>query len=1567
MAIRLRTVAVRAWLAAIKTLLALLVLLVLVLAYVLGTEGGRLLLVSQAQTWVPRLTDQHLAIEGAFSPSLGQWRFARLEWQQGETGPAVALEDVTLDFKPSYLVSQRLWVEVFDARYVHVHLPEASEAQPGEAEPADESAELPSLEDIQALWQRIPGLQIDQLTVGELRLAQPGLAELTTSIDARLEINWGSWPIRLNLNLADGPDSQLAATVAVDAADALRLTGELNAPGESAWAQWMQWPLAEPIAGRWDLWLRANNGWATLDIDQLEVPWRAHTVRSDGQIAWRFDDSRLRFSEWRLFIDEHPTRLDGYVQAEQADLHIGIERLPWSLAESWVDLGDFSGELTADGRLTGGWQQPAFSGEVGFQGQYLGDPLIADLTTSGNADEMLIEMLTLRWADAEARAQGPLSWRDQQLDLTLAWSGLTQDRWQPWVAEWPDELTLTVEGEGQVQGALQEPDLSANLIASGQYDQEPLRLEAEVRGNQREIELSSLSLQTDKGQVRGQVQANLPAERFSLALELINLDSAWLPLLGIELPVQHDALLNAQLTGGGPFTDPVFEGAVQLAGQWQGQAAELEASIARLTTAELELSQLELSLAEARVQSRGTVNWERQELDLTGELEDLRVRMVRPLVPEMPPWLDDLAGGVDAEFKVVGSWLEPRITTDLNFAGRWLEQPLTASLSIGNETASRWQIPEARVQWSQLQLGYSGTVWPFDLRLEGQFDLQRLRMDDVARLPFDLPEELEDFEGELNLTGAIVGDALNPDITAQLDFQGQWQAQPLDLLVEVDQLNTEGVNITRAQLRSGSSALTLDGGVNWQPLDVNLNARMENWQIEQWLPLVPGIDDLPLSSLTGRIDGALSMTGGWPSANLDGQLEGNGDYLGDAWSLTWAGQGRLDDALNHSLSLEWGDADLAVELVNQGDELEGHLSLNRVTLAQLAVLGADLGPEFEGSLSGTLAVAGQITDPRVELNVDGSGRWIPVQTRFNGGTDWQLNIAAGGRLQDWQITTALADLGPAGTLNISGHGSDERLVLEAEIDIPQLRYWLPDQSEWHGQLSSRVAVAGTTDAPEVDVRLNWQSSNWPLQLQVELVTEEGEHRLSSNLIDDGQPRLNLEISTAQTPLTAWQEDLFERPFAADLQLDTDSTVLAPLLRDLPDQDFSGEMQGRLSVAGTLRDPEWTGRAELRNGRYENAALGTILSNMSATLTANRRELDLALNARDGGNGRIRLGGQLLWQQEREEWWLPELDLALDLNSARILRRVDVEATADGGLTVTGPWRDMLVAGTIDVIPLTIRLNNVLQSAGSGLNVVRLDSANGDANGNGDELNLDNPYLPGGQWQVRLRADRRAQIFGQGLVAELSGELDITDELLEPAIGGRFEIVRGTYTAFGRIFNLSRGTIQIQGNQVLLDVYGIYEGQDIRVELNISGTQERLNLTLTSTPPLANDELMARLLFGRSVQEMSAFEAIILANELNRLRNPGAGGDILGDTRDRLGLDALIIDTETNEEGDTGINVAAGKYLSDRIYVEVETGVGTEQSFSSSLQLIITPNVNLELYTRGQFNSGGLELNWKNDY
>ena len=63
MAIRLRSVARRAWLIALGTLAGLVLILALGLAFLLGTETGRLTLLAQAERWLPVFVGQTLRID----------------------------------------------------------------------------------------------------------------------------------------------------------------------------------------------------------------------------------------------------------------------------------------------------------------------------------------------------------------------------------------------------------------------------------------------------------------------------------------------------------------------------------------------------------------------------------------------------------------------------------------------------------------------------------------------------------------------------------------------------------------------------------------------------------------------------------------------------------------------------------------------------------------------------------------------------------------------------------------------------------------------------------------------------------------------------------------------------------------------------------------------------------------------------------------------------------------------------------------------------------------------------------------------------------------------------------------------------------------------------------------------------------------------------------------------------------------------------------------------------------------------------------------------------------------
>ena len=87
------------------------------------------------------------------------------------------------------------------------------------------------------------------------------------------------------------------------------------------------------------------------------------------------------------------------------------------------------------------------------------------------------------------------------------------------------------------------------------------------------------------------------------------------------------------------------------------------------------------------------------------------------------------------------------------------------------------------------------------------------------------------------------------------------------------------------------------------------------------------------------------------------------------------------------------------------------------------------------------------------------------------------------------------------------------------------------------------------------------------------------------------------------------------------------------------------------------------------------------------------------------------------------------------------------------------------------------------------------------------------------------------------------------------------------------------------------------------------------ISLTSDPVYPRDEILARLLFGRTMNEISPFQALSLAYAASSLTGgSGWGLDPIGTARNLLGVDQ--IEVKENKAGQT--QVGAGKYISDRV-------------------------------------------------
>ena len=177
--------------------------------------------------------------------------------------------------------------------------------------------------------------------------------------------------------------------------------------------------------------------------------------------------------------------------------------------------------------------------------------------------------------------------------------------------------------------------------------------------------------------------------------------------------------------------------------------------------------------------------------------------------------------------------------------------------------------------------------------------------------------------------------------------------------------------------------------------------------------------------------------------------------------------------------------------------------------------------------------------------------------------------------------------------------------------------------------------------------------------------------------------------------------------------------------------------------------------------------------------------------------------------------------------------------------------------------------------------------------------------------------------------------------------GGLNLIRGRLDILGRRLILSEAQIQMQGALVpYIHVLASVESDGITATVLIDGAATDPTVTFTSVPDLPQEEVLARLLFNRGLESMSAFQAVQLASAVATLAGSGGEG-VMGALRRKTGLDNL--DVKSDGTGNT--SVTAGKYLSDKTYSEVTVGQSGKSTISLNYDL--TPHITVKAIVDSQ--------------
>ncbi|ANU08577.1 translocation/assembly module TamB domain-containing protein [Paraurantiacibacter namhicola] len=680
------------------------------------------------------------------------------------------------------------------------------------------------------------------------------------------------------------------------------------------------------------------------------------------------------------------------------------------------------------------------------------------------------------------------------------------------------------------------------------------------------------------------------------------------------------------------------------------------------------------------------------------------------------------------------------------------------------------------------------------------------------------------------------------------------------------------------------------------------------------------------------------------------------------------------------LAIASADVDLTGVVGGDGTTMRGTVSAQGISYGQLFVgrlqgnaRVTDGVGSFEAALTGrrgarfALQVQGQANTQRIAVVVDGTyaGRDITMPRRAvllkqeDGG--WalqktQLGFAGGFVIAEGQFggtggtsgTVKLADM-PLSLVDVLGMDLGLGGDISGVIDFDTGRGGLPTGE-------ARVLVDGLTRSGLVltsrPVDLAFVGKLTPNNLQMRATFKDGAEtsgRLQgriANLPASGglMDRLNAGDMYAQLRYKGPAEALW-RLAALDLI------------------DITGQLNVAANITGSLADPGIRGSLAGDNLQMQSALTGTNLSNVRARGRFAGSRLELSSFKGTAPNGGAVSGSGVVDLSNLGAGRGPMIDLRMAARNAEIMDLPNMGATVTGPMRIKSNGVGGVIAGRLEVDGARWKLGTA--SSAASLPNIKVT-----------QVNRPNDYGPApsasAPWRYLIDARSRGGILvdGMGLDSEWSADILLRGTTSDPRIGGEARVVprQGFYNFAGNRFDITRGVIDFDENQPIDPRVSIVAQTELRdgldVTVTVRGNATNPEVDFSSNPGLPQEEILARLLFGGSITDLSATDALQLGSALASLRGGGGGGlDPINSLRTAIGLDRLRI-VAADPALDRGTAIALGKRFGNRFYGEIITdGRGynaTELEFRITSWLAMLASVS-------SLGRDGVALEYSKDY
>ncbi|MCL3881411.1 translocation/assembly module TamB domain-containing protein [Marivita sp. GX14005] len=1132
-------------------------------------------------------------------------------------------------------------------------------------------------------------------------------------------------------------------------------------------------------------------------------------------------------------------------------------------------------------------------------------------------------------------------------------------------------VSLTVQGAGEVEDFEAEialatdgaPRITGTVAIMSPAERDGWDLRVDISGDPTPLVTDDVRdfFGTDialKAQVSRDASGQTELPQFELSARALTLEGS--AVIGADgWPVSLDATGRLANPEGGPVTLPFGGGDTQVA------SVTFDAQIDDDLRFDAKLDDLRspsATLGAVTISGRGALDRDTLsdggafELDLTWDASDLA--LADPALADAVG--TDLSGSARIDYQSGSPVQITNLRADgedfgLSGSASWNSAetiPLGLDLRLVAERLDRFSALAGRDLGGRAEVSIEGDVAP----ISGMADL----VVDGTTVDLSIGQDLVDGllsgvgTARLNMrrdeTGTTLREARIATPAARIDAKGDITSESTSL-----QFDGEIKDLSRAFPGEAAGSATLDGSVELSGTVLNsaeVTADISNASGDVRLPVAGG---LTLDGAQLRLSARGGADGSWQATVRAADLQSE---QVSAASLAVEGNGQLRqsedsplEAVSGTLTASASGLRLADPRISQaiGRDPKAQMRFDWQQGAQRLSLDSFSLEAGAVSANGTATVTEPFTAPAVEFSVNAeAGSLAPLSALTGQSLRGSATISASGTYASGGGFDITAD-GQANSLGIGNPIVDRLFAGTTRFDLAA--------TGANGALESLNAsvanneinaqVSGTLDDLDIDARLRNVGLIAPdfqgaLRVDGSVQRRGGAYRVDVDVDGPGGTTLGIagQVTNAQS---------------ANLRING-TAPLGLANAFIEPRRLNGQARIDLTLSGPLGLGSLSGTITPVNAQASAPTLGIILNPISGQIRLQNGAAQVNLTAQGNNGGSVAVDGRL-----GLDTLTANLTATLDRFGVRDVELYDT--SVDGNVNITGTiGQNLLISGDLRLNETEIQVPSTGITALSDIppidhigatrpvmrTIERADLDSADRTGANGESSQSSTRL-----DLTLRAPGQVFVRGRGLDAELAGELRLTGTTANIIPQGGFELVRGRLDILNQRFTLDEGRVQMSGsfNPILRFVASTRTDGGVQVRIILDGPASSPDITFSSTPELPEDEVLAQLLFGRDLSNLSALQALELANAVATLAGRSSGG-ILSNLREGFGLDDL--DVSQSEDGGTAVR--AGKYISDNVYsdVVVESGGRTE----INLNLDVTD----EITARGSVdNEGGSSI------